>query len=260
MKKEFILFIDSGVGGLSTLASTIDSFKFNYIFYADNKNCPYGNHSKEEVFNFLTSIIRKMCLKFHIKFIVIACNTATAAAVDDLRAIFKDKIIIGAEPAIALASKNGFKNILSLTTPLTSTLERYKTLSELQKSKITTLAIENLVKLIENYYLNQTLKNKLALLKITTSICDTAKNFDCIVLGCTHYVFLRPFINQISKISIIDGNHGIANNLIHHLLHENKPISPKFAVNFILSSQNLQLQKKYKKILSQTLANSKILC
>lgn len=260
MKKEYILFIDSGIGGLSTLAKSIKHFNYDYIFYADNKHCPYGGHTKAEVLSYFINIINKMCLKFKINFIVIACNTATAAAVDDLRAIFKEKTIIGAEPAVALASKNGFKRILALTTPLTSTLKRYKTLCMHQDSNISTLAKSNLVEIIENYYFNQNFKNKLTLLKITASICKSAKFFDCIVLGCTHYVFLIPFIKQISKISLIDGNHGIANNLISQLAHKTIKSTKESTIKIVLSSPNLQLQKKYKKILSQTLANYKILC
>ena len=95
--------------------------------------------------------------------------------------------------------------------------------------------------------------NKSILLKKT-------KNNDCLVLGCTHYVFLKPFIKQLSNIKLIDGNAGIANNLTN-ILDKNKTKSTdKLGLKIILSNENQRLAKIYKKILSQTLANSNYLC
>ena len=192
--------------------------------------------------------------------IVIACNTATASAIDELRLIFKNIFFVGAEPAINFAYKNGFKNVLSLTTPLTSTLKRYKILSNSLPINISTYANPNLVKIIEDFYFNPSLKNRLNLLKTIALICKKKQNFDSLVLGCTHYVFLKPFLIQFSIKSIIDGNLGISHQLIDKIKHIYLQNSNKTTIKIILSQENKGLIKKYKKILSQTLANYKILC
>ena len=260
MKKEYILFIDSGIGGLSTLAETIKSFNYNYLYFADNKNCPYGNHSKQEIFSYLKNIIDQLTKKYNFKFVIIACNTATSAAIDKLRTTFNNIIFIGTEPAINLASKNGHKKILSLTTPLTKKLERYKTLKQKSSSKIKTLSINNLVENIENFLFLDSPKNRFNLLKDIFFICKTAKFYDCIVLGCTHYVLIKPQILEFLDIKIYDGNEGVSKNLLN-LLKENhiKPLK-KSSIKVLLSQKNYGLTKKYEKILSQTLANFNIMC
>lgn len=259
--KKYILFIDSGIGGLSTLAECIKKINYNYIYYADNKHSPYGSHSKKEILKYLIEIIEKIKQKFNLASIVIACNTATASAIDDLRKQYKNMEIIGTEPAIFYASKLHYKNILSLTTPLTKSLMRYKKLIKKTNLNIHTLSLPNLATDIENFYLNSTFFNRYLLLKSVTSILNKVKKFDCIVLGCTHYIFLKPFFKQFNYNKIIDGNNGIANNLTNKIFISNTAIfNKKTCLKIKLSNKNYILSKKYKKILSQTLANFDNLC
>jgi len=260
MKKDYILFIDSGIGGLSTLAKCMKTIKSNYIYFADNSHAPYGNRSKNEILEFLRNAINDFSQKYNIIFVVIACNTATAAALDDLRAIFADKIFIGTEPAVHFAEKNGCKNVFSLTTPLTKNLIRYQTLCKKQDSKIYTKSIVSLSTIVENYCYFGTLKTRFELLKTVAKIIMQANKFDCIVLGCTHYVFLKPFFMQLSNKKLFDGNDGISRNLEYFLLKKHYKFTQFSSVKFIFSKQKRGIIKKYEKILSQTLANSKILC
>ncbi len=253
MKKEYILFIDSGLGGLSTLANCLNQINGNFLYFADNKNCPYGKHSKEEIIKFLNEIILKLTPKYNISCIVIACNTATAAAIDELRKKYNNICFVGTEPAIMLAAKQGYKNIFSLTTPLTNRLERYQNLIFKSKSNIMTISPKNLVKNIEEFYQNNTYQSRFALLKEASLVANMAKSCDCIILGCTHFVFFRPFLQKFTKLPLLDGNNGIAKKLIS--------LSPSFQkkhqknyVKIMLSCKNNALLKKYKKILSQTLA------
>ena len=118
MKKEYSLFIDSGIGGLSTLAFTQKILKANYIYFADNKNAPYGSHTKNEILKYLTKIISNVQNKYPLKMVVLACNTATTSAVKQLRNLF-DIPIIGTEPAITLAKNNGYNHVFALTTETT---------------------------------------------------------------------------------------------------------------------------------------------
>ena len=116
------------------------------------------------------------------------------------------------------------------------------------------LGLPNLAKNIENYYLNPTLQNKATLLEDICFILEASKNYDCIVLGCTHFIFIKPLINQLTNLHLIDGNIGIANYLLINLNNlKIKPIK-KYHIKILLSDKNQILAKKYKKILLQTLA------
>lgn len=260
MKKNYILFIDSGIGGLTTLACTMKKINYNYIYFADNKNSPYGNKSKTEILEHLKAKITKLCEKYDIKIIVLACNTATTAVLDELRTIFSDKTIIGTEPSVHLAAKNGYKTILSLVTPLTKSQERYHKLCNEQNANIKTLSIASLAPLIEKYYYDNSFFIKAQLLKMCAKILKEALSYDAIVLGCTHYVFLKPFLLNLSNKKIFDGNNGVANIIEKNIAKIDLNYYKKSMVKFEFSAPKKGLTKKYKKILSQTLANSKILC
>lgn len=260
MKQDYILFFDSGIGGISVLAKTAKLFNYNYLYFADNKNCPYGEHSQDEIISYVTEIITNIQIIYKIKIVVIACNTATAAAIDHLRATFKNIIFIGTEPAILYANKLGYNKILTLTTPLTNSLNRYKILLNKSSKTISTYSFSQLAKNIENFYCNQNFQNKLLLLEDVAKVCNIAKSYDCMVLGCTHYVFLKPFISQFSNIKTLDGNEGIANNVIEKINSINIKPTKKLNIKFMLSLKNKTLLKKYKKILRQTLANYNNLC
>ena len=103
--EQSILFYDSGIGGLSTLSSTIKLLPCErYIYFADNKNVPYGNRTKQEISNLVFENISRLLSRFKIKLIVIACNTATSLAIDDLRTKINIPII-GIEPALKVAER-----------------------------------------------------------------------------------------------------------------------------------------------------------
>ncbi len=251
-----ILFIDSGIGGLSTLAECMKNLKFNYIYYADNKNCPYGNHSASEILRYLSEIIENFSKTYSLAAVVIACNTATAAAIDQLRKKFNNLLIIGTEPAIALAKKQGFSNVFALTTPLTKQTLRYNLLVKKSKLNVSSLAIKNLVPDIETWVLGPSFSSRCRLLFHAATALNAAKNSDCIVLGCTHYVFFKPFLKQLSTLPLLDGNSGIAHNLTTKINNLNLKTPKKTTVKIVLSKPSRALEKNYKKILSQTLAKT----
>ena len=141
-----------------------------------------------------------------------------------------------------------------MTTPLTMSLDKYKSLLSLTNGNIFTIGMKNFAKNIENYYLSPTTNNKIKLLKDVCFVYKNAKNYDCIVLGCTHFIFAKPFFYQLSNIPLIDGNVGIANNLIKYLHDFNIKPTKKYKIKILLSDKNQTLAKKYKKILCQTLA------
>ncbi len=254
MKKEYILVIDSGVGGLSTLAEIIKILPANYLYVADNQHHPYGKHSGSQIIEYVASIIDKAHKKYHIKMVVLACNTATAAAINVLRIRYKSITFIGSEPAIRLAEVMGFGKILSLTTPATAKQNKYIMLSKSIKADIKTCGLPHLASIIEQNLTNPTILNALRQKIELFFIKNLSKNYDCIVLGCTHYALIKPKMSEILQKPIIDGNHAIAKQVF--LTFKTKGcFSPAEAtVDFLFTKPSYGYKQIYKKILSQILA------
>ena len=246
--------MDSGIGGLSTLAETCKILPANYIYFADIKNCPYGNLSKKEISNLLKEIITKILSSYKIVMIVLACNTATTSAIDDLRKEFTNIPIIGTEPAVNLAKNLGYKNILALTTPATSKQEKYNNLVKHTGSNIRTLSMPSLAQKIENYFANQSSFNFLNLQKDIMHIKKISQNYDCVVLGCTHYVLVEDMIKNITQKSVINGNIGIARQVLKKLNTKYFQNNKTFTIKFLSSNSTNFAKEIYKKILGQILA------
>ena len=254
MKKEYILVIDSGVGGLSVLKELCKILPAKYLYFADNKHCPYGSHSKSEITKFLTEIIDFYRKKYTIKLVVLACNTATTASIDKLRNRYQDICFVGTEPAIKLAKTMRFRHILSLTTPTTAKQRKYKLLKNSLNVSIKTVSLPHFASNIEHFLCCGTLSDELRTKSDIFFIKKLSKNHDCIVLGCTHYALIKHSIQKYIDIPVIDGNIHIARQALKcaQLLGINQ--ANKATVKFVLSSQFSGSKQIYKKILGQILA------
>jgi glutamate racemase len=212
--KSPIGVLDSGIGGLSTLAVLRKTLpNEDFIFYADHKNAPYGDKTTLEVEHFVYDIITFFMSK-NVKAIVIACNTAVSVAVKKLRKEFNIPIL-GLEPAIKVAYDScKEKDIAIMATKLTINGEKLKLLLKTLniQEKVVKLPASGLVELIED-------KNY-STYKIKAFLTDLLKNinendYSYLVLGCTHYIFIKKEIEEIigRKIKLVDGNLGIAKHL-----------------------------------------------
>lgn len=218
--------MDSGVGGISVLKHIHALLPHEHLLYfADSKYAPYGNKTADEIkarcFEIADFLIEK-----GVKALVVACNTATAAAIDDLRVKYTLPII-GMEPAVkpaAAATKNGVIGVLATVGTLKSAqfaalLENYG-----RDVKVITQGCEGLVECIERGELTQNSTRDLLTTYLNPLLAEGA---DTIVLGCTHYPFVRPLIEEIvgSDIAIIDTGAAVARQLqkklIEHDLLEN---------------------------------------
>lgn len=245
------LFIDSGIGGITTLCEVIKHIPtLNFIYYADNRFAPYGDLNSATITNRMVQIINSQ-LHNNIGLIVIACNTATANSIDILRSMYNIPII-GTEPAIKPTSRLG-NNVLVLATPSTTRHLRIKKLINDCSCPIKVVACKTLANNIDKAILY---KNKLAINKINNIISDIkklSKNKTHIVLGCTHYVYLKDKLSTICNCTVIDGNYGVLKQV---MLHVNDSFCSKKPTGlFVLSQKNSVLCKKYRKIFKQTLAN-----
>ncbi len=207
---------DSGIGGLSILneLKTVLPHE-NFLYYGDSINCPYGEKSDEELME-ITRRIVKYLKSEGCRLIVIACNTATTRCMKRLREEFPELIFVGCVPAIKMASDQNFKNTLVMATPVTIESERTHELVRDNKrddQNIYLVPCFGLASAIERED-NSEVKNILQ--NIFFEYKD--KNIDSIVLGCTHYPFIKKeILEEMPGVTLLDGSRGVANEVARQL-------------------------------------------
>lgn len=197
---------DSGVGGLSVLREVQSQYPAEDLIYlADQQHVPYGNRSKKEVLGYADGIVRFLLGK-ECKLIVVACNTASAVALADLRKKYPDVPFVGMEPAVKPAAADTRSGVVGvLATPATfqgdlyaSTVERFA-----RGVKVLQDTCPGLVEQIESGHIDGQ-DTRLILEKALEPML--AEGVDEIVMGCTHYPFVIPIIKDIvgESVSVID--------------------------------------------------------
>jgi len=210
---------DSGMGGISVLASLITSMPYEkFIYYGDSLHAPYGIKSVEEVINLSISVCDLLISK-GVKAIVVACNTATSAAIKVLREKYNIPII-GMEPAIKPAIEVARdKKVLVMATPITLKEKKFYELTKRLaiEDKIIKLPAPELVEIVESGNIEGTIPE--AQIKEYFSNLNL-EEIGSVVLGCTHFVFLSEVIKNFlgPHIYLIDGNMGTAKHLKNILL------------------------------------------
>ena len=200
---------DSGIGGLTVLEELVRELPHcNFIFYGDSKNNPYGEKSDEELIRITSEVVdalnRRGC-----RIIVIACNTATTKCRKKLMELYPDNIFIGTVPAVKVACDRNFKNTLVMATPATIESERLHQIVEeniRDDQKIYLASCPGLANAIERdaeEEIDQILN------ELYEEYRD--KDIDSIVLGCTHYPFVKDKIQERwPEAALMDGAKGVA--------------------------------------------------
>ena len=200
---------DSGIGGLTVLEELKKLLpNEDYLFYADSKNCPYGEKSDTELYD-ITSNIVDYLIDRECKIIVIACNTATTRCIKYLRDKYKDITFIGTEPAIKVACDRDYKNILVMATPATIASERTSILVNDNKKEYENIYLVPCEGLADAIETDNFKKQE----EIVSSIYNEYKNkeIDAIVLGCTHYPHIKDLISKyFTNAELLDGGAGVA--------------------------------------------------
>ncbi|MEK7086916.1 MAG: glutamate racemase [Patescibacteria group bacterium] len=220
MNSQPIGIFDSGVGGLSVFRELVRLLpRENYIFFGDQKNFPYGEKSKPELI-VLTSRILDFFVEREAKLVVAACNTATCYAINELRENFKIPIV-GVVPAIKVAAENTKTGKIALiATPATVKSDYIKELVKENArgvivKKIGCSGLENAVEegTLDSLKTKEILKKYIAPLKNS--------GVDQLVLGCTHYPFLKKQIGKIlgPKVALADSGDAVARR-VQFLLKE----------------------------------------
>lgn len=204
---------DSGLGGVSVLKEALAQLpNENYIYYGDNLHAPYGDRSEAEISQFTYSCADILMQK-GVKAILLACNTATATCIYQIRAMFNIPVI-SIEPAIKPACEHpGDGKVLMLATTATTTLERYQMLQRRMPDpdRVINVPCPGLVDRIERGIFDDDAFDDL--LERYLAPYEGMK-VDGIVLGCTHYIFIKNAVSRYAKAHfngdclLYDGNRG----------------------------------------------------
>lgn len=210
-KTDYIAVFDSGVGGISVLRQLrklLPSEKF--LYFGDSANAPYGTRSREEIQALVLNVAEKLVQR-NIKALVVACNTATAAAIDVLRKTYPDLIVVGIEPALKPAADRfpgGTVGVLA--TPVTLREEKFKQLVNHYGGlcQVVPLPAPGLVELIEQGKADGEEAHSL----LKDLLTPWAGKLDALVLGCTHYPFAVKAIRAVvgEAVALFDGGYGTA--------------------------------------------------
>ena len=205
-------FFDSGLGGLCIL----DAFKTlcpheSTIYIADSKNCPYGNKPAAEIVKLAESNTRRL-LRRGCKMVVVACNTATAAAIDFLRERHPEVPFIGIEPAVkpaALRSKTGVVGVLATAGTFGGRLYNETKAKFAKDVTVIATVADEFVEIVERKEIAGVAAERVVRARIEPLL---KAGCDKIVLGCTHFPHLKPLIEKIcdGRAEVIDPSDAVA--------------------------------------------------
>ena len=207
---QMIAVFDSGLGGLSVLRVMERQMPHErFLYFGDSANAPYGSRPAEQVRELTLAHIDEM-MRLGLKAVVIACNTATSVAIDALRARYPDTVIVGIEPALKPAAE-AFPTgkIIVMATEVTLREEKFVRLTEQYSGtcEIIPLPCPALVEFVERGELDSPAVKKYLRTALAPHLHPAP---DAIVLGCTHFPFLKPVISRIAGKSVrfFDGSEG----------------------------------------------------
>ena len=221
-KTDYIAVFDSGLGGISVLRHLRQQMPGErYLYFGDSANAPYGSRSTEEVRALTLAAAEKLLSAKPLKALVLACNTATAAAVKELRRRYPDLIVIGIEPALKVAADHfPGGRIGVMATEVTLREEKFDALLHRfqENCTVTKIPMPGLVELVEA---GKTDGEEVEAL-LRSRLSDCIGRLDAVVLGCTHYPLAAKAITKVlgEEVVLLDGGAGTARETKRRLENE----------------------------------------
>ena len=212
-------FFDSGIGGRCVLDAFLRLRPDEpTIYVADSENCPYGNKSPEKIVELSKRIVSRL-IEHGCEVIVVACNTATAAAIDHLRREWPDTPFVGMEPAIkpaALGSKSGVVGVLATRGTFNGRLYRETSSKVACDVRIVECVADEFVGLVERGMVSG-VEAEMAVRNRLRPLLEAGA--DRIVLGCTHFPHLRPLMEKVveGRAEIVDPSDAVARRIVNVL-------------------------------------------
>ena len=219
-KHSYIAVFDSGVGGVSVLRelrALMPGERFYY--FGDSANAPYGKKTTEKVRELTLAAGKKLLEDLGCKALVVACNTATAAAIIDLRESYPDRIVVGIEPALKLAcDRHPGGTIGIMATDVTLREKKLAALMERVKRDCTVLRVQapGVVELVEAGKADTAEAVEL----MERLLGPYTGKLNALVLGCTHYPFMKKAMATVlgGGVELLDGGAGTARETRRRLL------------------------------------------
>ncbi len=212
-----IAVFDSGVGGLTVLADARRLLPgHDYLYYADTAHVPYGDKGKDEVRRLVLEAAGQLA-GLGMQALLVACNTATAVAIEELRRRFALPVV-GMEPAVKPAvSRRPGRRVLVAATPLTLREEKFNRLVEAVDGEgvVDRLPLPELVDFAEKGRFNA--RAVAACLRRATAGL-ALEEYGTLVLGCTHFLYFLPHFRRFFPgLDIVDGNRGTVRQLARQI-------------------------------------------
>ena len=215
---DYIAVFDSGIGGISVLRELVKQMPGeNFLYFGDSVNAPYGEKSTQQVKELTLSAAERLSGR-GLKALVIACNTATSAAITELRQTYPELIVVGIEPALKPAADRFPQGHIGImATQVTLREEKlHKQLARFPDMQVALIPAPGLVELIESGKANAPETESL----LRSVLSPYAGKLDALVLGCTHYPFVKDTIQKLlPETLLLDGSEGTARHT-RHLLEE----------------------------------------
>lgn len=210
--QDYIAVFDSGVGGISVLRHLVKEMPAErFLYYGDSANAPYGTRPTEEVRALTFDAVDSLYRRYPVKALVLACNTATAAAVSQLRQAYPERIIVGIEPALKLAADHfpgGRVGVMA--TQVTLREEKFDTLVHKWDSRcqVAKIPVPGLVELVEAGKGDSPEAEAL----LSGILGPYVGRLQALVLGCTHFPFAAGAISRVlgPEVALLDGGEGTA--------------------------------------------------
>jgi glutamate racemase len=219
-RRPTIGVFDSGFGGLTVLEALLELIpEADYVYFGDTARLPYGSKSVETVARYAVEAAH--FLESHgAQMLVIACNTATALALDQITAAAHVPVVGVVEPgaeAAAAATKN--QKIVVIGTEATVASHAYRKALEARGLHAQEKACPLLVPLVEEGWIDHAVTEQVARIYLGEAFAGGFHNADVLVLGCTHYPLLKPLLDRVAPghVSIVDSAESTARAVASHL-------------------------------------------
>jgi glutamate racemase len=219
-RRPTIGVFDSGVGGLTVLHALLERIPgADYLYFGDTARLPYGSKSAATVAHYATGAVHY--LQDHgAELLVIACNTATALALDEIKAASLVGVIGVIEPgAEAAASATRKKKVVVLGTDATISSHAYRRALENKGVVVREKACPLLVPLVEEGWVEHTVTEQVARIYLLEAFSGDSSDADVLVLGCTHYPLIKPLLRRVAPehVLIVDSAESTAHAVAERL-------------------------------------------
>ena len=226
---------DSGVGGLTVLRALVERVPdADYLYFGDTARLPYGSKSAATVAHYAVGAVRYLQNQ-GAELLVIACNTATALALNEIKAAAGVDVIGVVEPgAEAAATATRTRKVVVIGTEATISSHAYRRALEAREVAVREKACPLLVPLVEEGWVEHTVTEQVARIYLSEAFADDAGDFnaDVLVLGCTHYPLIKPLLRRVAPehVAIVDSAESTAREVARQLQIEPLPSSARDVV------------------------------